>query len=182
MIDPCALVILERFRQNEAEPRTEYVHVVTVVIVRLVGEMAAELQPWCQAGERSPGDCPNASETFRRIAEGVSFRLLLETTAVAVEGNEMYVNLPIRGVTEDTPRRQLVYSKRKSQAAQGILCVIELRHCHHNIQIIMWACLATDQCINAPAAIEPDHTTGLFEAFQDFQHIYCAHHGNNLTH
>ncbi len=46
----------------------------------------------------------------------------------------------------------------------------------------MWACLATDQYINAPAAIEPDHNTGRFEAFQDFQHIYRAHHGNNLTH
>lgn len=151
-------------------------NVVAVVIVRFVGKMAAELQFRRQTADGLPGDDPCASKPFRWIAEVAPIRLPLKAATFAVEGNRMHVNPAIPGIAKYTARRQLVHGQYKSQVAQDALRRIQLRHYHHDIQVIMWPCLFAKQRIHAPPAIQPHRDTDRFKAVHDLMYIFCAHH------
>jgi hypothetical protein len=89
----------------KTETFAEEPDVLAVVGVQFVAEMAAELHLRRQAADALPGDFPHAGEPLRWITERGAIRLLLGAAALAIEVHRVYVNPPILGIPEDTPRR-----------------------------------------------------------------------------
>lgn len=144
-----------RLRQLYPKGVMKRKHVMHVLVLRLVPEVAEHLHLRRDAADTTTGD-RTGHKSLWWIAKGLPARLGLESASILVERHRVEVNGAQLRVGEHEPDRKLILGSGEAKLAQHLFDALHVLESDYDIQVIVVSRLVTDQRVDAPSAVHPD--------------------------